>query len=923
VGGSKKQTVGYRYFMGLHFGLCHGPVDALLEIRGGDRVAWDGSMQPTLRKIVKVPSGDPMPPPEVIEFIPATGPITESGRITIHAPNLWGGEKKEGGIVGDLDVMMGEADQQPNDYLVEQLGTPMPAFRGMLSLVFRKGLVGAMNPYPKPWKFKVQRLLKGWHDDAPWYPAKAGVIVYGSVVVERDDSAWEYQVIPYHADPGNSQLTPPEIGWQPGRSPFWSTGWRPDGYPAGNTIWPAGTILWARRTFTIPPGSRARLDLYAENGCVAFKDGAELVAINRENTQVEDGAGSSPLMTAGTYNITVKAFDEQPPQGTTYLSASVVVPSILAMNPAHIVYEALTNPDWGLGYPEATIDLGSFTAAADTFHSEGLGLCGQWTRQDTVEGFIQDVMNHAGAVLAQDPRTALFRILPIRGGYVVSELAEFRRGLNVLEVQSFERASVTEATNEVTVEYTDVTSGNKGSVTVQHLANIQAQGGVASQTVRYPLIPTSGLAQRIALRDLNAKAQPICKVKLMVDRSAYGMIPGEVVRWTDSKLGIVDMPMRVLEVDYGTITAGAIRLSLAEDVFGMPATTYMGQQPPGWEEPPTDPKPSPAAATFETPYVSIHRVEGASAAAALAPGSGFLAMVAAKAPGLNYGFTLYTATEGTGYEQTGSGEWAASGILSEAIGPEDAALEVGGGYKLDALEPGDLAMLGDGPEAELVRIDATAPEDGVLAVGRGVGDTVPRAWPVGTRLWGIEDGGAVGATEYTEGETVFAKAATVGAGGEMLSLDPAPGGTVEMAARASRPYPPGAMRINGEAWPSAADGEIAVTWAHRDRLLQADQLVDQEAASIGPEPGTTYTMRTYLGGILIDTQADISGASATVTPAGNGLLRVELEAVRDGLPSWQKHVREFDYTAGPTNDRVTVGGDRRLTVGGAGRITLG
>src|SRR5690606_6520884 len=96
--------------------------------------------------------------------------------------------KKEGGIVGELDVMMGEPDQQPNDYLVEQLGTPMPAFRGMLSLVFRKGMVGAMNPYPKPWKFKVQRLLKGWHANAPWYPEKVAVAVGSSSVVPSD---WE------------------------------------------------------------------------------------------------------------------------------------------------------------------------------------------------------------------------------------------------------------------------------------------------------------------------------------------------------------------------------------------------------------------------------------------------------------------------------------------------------------------------------------------------------------------------------------------------------------------------------------------------------------------------------------------------------------------------------------------------------------
>jgi hypothetical protein len=39
-GSSKKQTVGYRYRMGLHLVLCQGPVDAVQEIQMGERTAW-------------------------------------------------------------------------------------------------------------------------------------------------------------------------------------------------------------------------------------------------------------------------------------------------------------------------------------------------------------------------------------------------------------------------------------------------------------------------------------------------------------------------------------------------------------------------------------------------------------------------------------------------------------------------------------------------------------------------------------------------------------------------------------------------------------------------------------------------------------------------------------------------------------------
>ena len=32
MGGNKAQTVGYRYSLGVHLALCHGPVDAIREI---------------------------------------------------------------------------------------------------------------------------------------------------------------------------------------------------------------------------------------------------------------------------------------------------------------------------------------------------------------------------------------------------------------------------------------------------------------------------------------------------------------------------------------------------------------------------------------------------------------------------------------------------------------------------------------------------------------------------------------------------------------------------------------------------------------------------------------------------------------------------------------------------------------------------
>ena len=141
-GSSKSQTVGYRYRMGLHLALCQGPVDAVQEIQMGDRTAWGDAD----RGILPIGHG-----------------LTS---ISINKPDLFGGDSHEGGVVGNIDVLAGGAGQGRNDYLMSRLGSAIPAFRGVLSLVARKILFAANNPYIKPWAVRVRRFTAGWHGQA-------------------------------------------------------------------------------------------------------------------------------------------------------------------------------------------------------------------------------------------------------------------------------------------------------------------------------------------------------------------------------------------------------------------------------------------------------------------------------------------------------------------------------------------------------------------------------------------------------------------------------------------------------------------------------------------------------------------------------------------------------------------------------------
>ena len=122
-----------------------------------------------------------------------------------------------------------------------------------------------------------------------------------------------------------------------------------------------------------------------------------------------------------------------------------------------------------------------------------------------------------------------------------------------------------------------------------------------------------------------------------------------------------------------------------------------------------------------------------------------------------------------------------------------------------------------------------------------------------------------------------------------------------MAQRQYRPYPPGKLQIGGVAYPAAVEGDVVLTWTHRDRVLQADQVVDTTQANIGPEAGTTYSarlLRADTNAVLVS-QTALTGTTTTLTTTYVGAVIVELWSVRGGLDSYQRHRWTIAHTVPP------------------------
>lgn len=261
--------------------------------------------------------------------------------------------------------------------------------------------------------------------------------------------------------------------------------------------------------------------------------------------------------------------------------------------------------------------------------------------------------------------------------------------------------------------------------------------------------------------------------------------------------------------------------------------------------------------------------------------------------------------------------------LAEPIDYLDRVVKLGRANfpRIDSLKVGMPALCDD----EFMQVTAIAP--GQIAVKRGCADTVPARHPKETLIWFLDPIQGIGGdlAEHSAGETSGVKYAPFTIGGGKLPLAESEVDAITYNWRQFRPYPPGALRVRGDRWwvshtITADDPLLPLTWTHRDRIIQADQLVDHDDPNIGPEPGTTYTVRIYnKAGILMRTEVGIMAetrdmygqlippswtytwsqamADLQIPPAlEKGTIEpatMTIFSTRDGFDSWQGYTIPF------------------------------
>jgi len=546
-----------------------------------------------------------------------------------------------------------------------------------------------------------------------------------------------------------------------------------------------------------------------------------------------------------------------------------------------------------MGYPEGMVDDVSFAAAADTLYDEGMGMSLLWSKQGPIEDFILIVLKHIEATTYVDPETGLFVLKLIRSDYTKSGLVHFDESNSTFNNPS--RPSAGELITEVTVVYSDEATGESASTKATNTALAQMQGIENTTTVQYTGFTEEKTAYKAALRDLLAASSALWSGDLLASTElAKSIRIGDPIRISRADYHIDDVVFRVMAINLADGIKNTAKIKVVEDVFDRAVVTIDAVDDSAWENPTTGAAVVENELVLELPYYELVSAQGQSAVDSLLeenPDAGYFTAVGTEpltGVPLN---ALLSVNNGSGFEDRGLLEFSPSANTNADITAVDTVIPIDSVIS-DDITIGQHVQINN----ELMRIDGYSDTD--IAVGRGILDTVATAHESGSSIvfWDLYI--ANDSVEYTALEEVSVKLRTV-TSGEILAL----GDTVErnltFDSRAIRPFVPQNFQVNSVLLATAASNALDFTWAHRDRTQQTSSVFyDHTDGDIGPEVGTTYniTVRYAVGGVTLDSATGLTGTSWSSTlPSGSFDLIVELEAVRDGYASFQKHTLELSY----------------------------
>ena len=908
MGKKKKQTVGYKYFLGMLMVLGE-KVEYVLKIKHGEKLGWQGT--------------------------------SRGGRISYNKSKLFG--KNMGGVSASIDFEKGLPGQPQNDYMAGWRGQFTSANRGVATLVWRKPYLGN-NPFLQ----KISVLCGNVHEHFDdWYPEKAeiasttdtedvsiflaldvsismngtrqvnqkiAVVGFINSLRGRENSIRivgfaanvVYQIERFNCgDPEYDDLVA-FVNAIPDNGGIFGTSFA-NAVPSAAQFYAdadGGTLQATLFSLNSNPNiDRRRVLILTTDGEVSLSDAnaaqatlsqisdIEVFAINIDNpnttfTQIIDNTpGDSVPVISGSDPNALR------------VAISAAFTSWIDMNPAHMIRQWLINPAWrGNGDPNA-FDA-TFTQAADTLYNEGFGLSFRFKDLGDRKKAITEIERHIDAYTYKDRLTGKWGIELVRPNYDVNTLPVFDASNITGWDDPPKRLMPTELPNSLTLEYTRREDGKPGSLSLANSALLSATGVLNPSKASYKGINDPNLASKVLVRELEAGSTPLFAGTFLTAFIDPALHRGSPIIVNEPRLGLNNVVGRITALRNPSVLSDSGSIAFLQDEgFDLGAAELTGDTT--IIEGSLKALPSDHRVVEEVPYyMLVLDDDQASIDSQLAAhnGLGFLHASGNRPSNIHINESVLV-DNGSGFNDVGVSDFSPTVLLINDIDRAATTILVNNSFDLDDVRIGTLFNL----EGEYCRIDdmQLVGSDVSLTVGRGCIDTVPVKHSAGAAVVFSQDFADNVGIEYLSGQSVSVK--LVNRTGRLeLPINSAPTDIVVFNSRAIRPYPVGNFQIDGSYSDFQLGGMLTMTWAHRDRIFQTTvSIEDHTFGNIGPEPGVDYQVQIQaqdLNGADLGLVVDVSvgqlltynfDPSAASLPAGTTRLVFRVVTTRAGFENWQ------------------------------------
>lgn len=243
-------------------------------------------------------------------------------------------------------------------------------------------------------------------------------------------------------------------------------------------------------------------------------------------------------------------------------------------NPMNVLYEILTNSEWGASVSSGLINTANFIEQGVKLRSENHGFSMILDNPKSIGQVVQEIERQVDGALILNEETEQYEFLLAREVTESPDTTPLVDQSNAKSVE-FTRTSWEDTVNEVRVPYSDPSKAYSDSFAIAgDMANERIQSASTTSTARYPGLKQGSLANIIAWRELRALAYPLSKVTIRADRTFYSLKRTDPIDLTWPPLGIDNVRYRVSKIDLGDLSNGVVVIDAIEDIFQTEISTF-------------------------------------------------------------------------------------------------------------------------------------------------------------------------------------------------------------------------------------------------------------------------------------------------------------------------------------------------------------